>query len=73
MPALGRTLIVAGLLIALIGAAVLFAGRLPFRLGRLPGDFVWRGRHAAFYFPLATSLVVSLVLSLVAWAIARWK
>lgn len=73
MPSLGRTLIVVGLLIALIGVAVLFAGRLPFRLGRLPGDFVWRGRSTTFYFPLATSIVASVVLSLVLWAIARWK
>lgn len=73
MPSLGRTLIVIGLLISLIGVAVLFAERLPFRLGRLPGDFVWRGRNATFYFPLATSIVLSLVLSLAMWAIARWK
>lgn len=69
----GRALIAAGLLIALAGVLILFAERLPFRLGRLPGDFVWRGRNATFYFPLATSIVVSLLLSLVVWAIARWK
>lgn len=73
MPALGRSLIAAGLLLALLGVALLLAERLPFRLGRLPGDFVWRGRNATFCFPLTTSIVVSVVLSLVLWAIARWR
>ena len=73
MPSLGRLLIAAGLLIALAGVLLLFAERLPFRPGRLPGDIVWRGRNTTFYFPLATSLLLSLLLSLVVWAFSRWR
>jgi hypothetical protein len=61
---LGRLLIALGLLIALMGAVLLFAGRIPW-LGRLPGDVLVRRGPVTFYFPLVTSLVVSIVLSLV--------
>lgn len=73
MPQLGRALIIAGLLLTLTGLAILADGRLPFRIGRLPGDIVWRGRSTTLYFPLATSLLLSLVLSLALWAFSRWR
>jgi hypothetical protein len=54
-----------------VALAILYLGpRLPFRLGRLPGDIVHRGEHTIFYFPLATSLLLSVGLSLVLWLIA---
>jgi len=53
------------------GLAVTFAGRLPFRLGRLPGDIYFRGRNTCFYFPLATCLLLSLMLSVVMWIFRR--
>jgi Protein of unknown function (DUF2905) len=54
-----------------VARAILYLGpRLPFRLGRLPGDIVHRGEHTIFYFPLATSLLLSVGLSLVLWLIA---
>jgi hypothetical protein len=59
---LGRLLIALGLLIALAGGALVFAGRIPW-LGRLPGDILVRRGPVTFYFPLATSIVVSVVLS----------
>jgi hypothetical protein len=66
----GKLLIGFGLLIALVGLVLLMAGRVPW-LGRLPGDIhVQRGQWT-FYFPLATSLVVSLVLTLFFWLIGR--
>jgi hypothetical protein len=58
---MGRTLILIGLLIA--GAGVLISLGLP--IGRLPGDFTVRRGNFSFYFPLATSLVVSLLLTLI--------
>jgi hypothetical protein len=58
---LGRFLILAGLLIA--GVGVLMTLGLP--IGRLPGDFTFRRGTFSFYFPLATSLLVSLVLTLI--------
>lgn len=65
MGSLPRNLIWLG--VALIGAGLLlhFAGRLPFRLGRLPGDIHVRFKNGSFYFPIVTCLVLSLVISLV--------
>lgn len=71
MVPLGRFLIVAGLVLVAAGVLVHFAGRLPFRLGRLPGDIYIHGRNSTFYFPLATCLLLSAVLSLVLWMVRR--
>ena len=60
-----------GLLIVLIGLVLLLVGRTHVPIGRLPGDIVYRGKHTTFYFPLATSIVISVVLSLVLYLIAR--
>jgi len=51
----------------------LFFGRTNFPLGRLPGDIVYRGKNTTFYFPLTTSILLSVVLSLVLWVIGRMK
>ncbi|HEX3660284.1 MAG TPA: DUF2905 domain-containing protein [Acidobacteriaceae bacterium] len=67
----GRVLIGVGLLIAAVGVAVLLLGKAGVPLGRLPGDFVWRGKHTTVYFPLVTCIVVSVVLSFVVWLMRR--
>ena len=64
MQELGRFLIVLGVVIVLAGAALLLAGRLPW-LGRLPGDIVVRRGNFSFYFPLATSIILSILLTLI--------
>jgi hypothetical protein len=61
---LGKALILMGILLVLIGAVLLFADRIPF-LGRLPGDVVVRRRGFTLYAPIATALLLSLVLTLV--------
>ncbi|WP_026840829.1 DUF2905 domain-containing protein [Citrifermentans bremense] len=66
MPSLGKSLIIIGLVIAAIGALVTFAGRFPW-LGRLPGDIYVKKENFTFYFPLATSIIISLLLSLILW------
>ena len=71
MASLGRTLIVAGAAIMAAGLLVSFGGRLPFRIGRLPGDILIKGKNSVFYFPLATGLLVSLAISLVLWLVRR--
>ncbi len=71
MSSFGRTLIVIGAVIMAVGLLVTFGGRLPFRIGRLPGDILIKGKHSLFYFPLATGLLLSLLLSLVLWLINR--
>lgn len=72
-PALGKILVIAGLALAGLGALLWLGPRLPFLgwLGRLPGDFSWRGERFSFYFPLATSLVLSAALTLILWLINR--
>ena len=70
MSDLGRMLIVIGLVIAAVGVVVLIAGRVP-GLGRLPGDIHVERGNWTFYFPLGTSIVLSLLLTLVFWIIGR--
>lgn len=64
MLGLGRLLIYAGAFLLLLGVCVLAAEKLGLPLGHLPGDFAWRGKRSSVYFPLATCLVASFVLSL---------
>jgi hypothetical protein len=54
-----------------IGLLVSLAGRLPFRLGRLPGDIHIHGKNSTFYFPLTTCILLSVVFSLVLWLFRR--
>jgi hypothetical protein len=73
MTDLGRLLIGLGLVLVIAGVLVMLAGRANLPLGRLPGDIVYRGKNTTFYFPLMTSVVVSLVLSIVMYVLGRWK
>jgi hypothetical protein len=66
---LGRTLLFLGAMFILIGALFYFGPKLPFRLGRLPGDILHRGAHGTFYFPLVSCLVISIAVSLILWLI----
>jgi hypothetical protein len=70
---LGRTLLLLGGLVFTIGALLYFGGKLPFRLGRLPGDIVHRGEHTTFYFPIVTCLVLSAALSLLFWLFSHFR
>ena len=70
MSDLGRMLIVFGLLIAGVGLVLVLGARLPW-LGRLPGDIHIQRGNWTFYFPLATSLVLSVVLTLLLYLIGR--
>ena len=63
MHEIGKLLIVVGLLTVVIGGALLLVGRIPW-LGRLPGDVVVHRGPVTFYFPIVTSIIVSVVLSL---------
>ena len=68
---MGRTLIVVGLI--LIGVGVLFTlgEKLPVKLGRLPGDITIKGKNSVFYFPIVTSLLLSIALSVLLWLFGR--
>jgi hypothetical protein len=68
-----RLLIGLGVALVVIGGIVLLVGRTGVPLGRLPGDILYRGKNTTFYFPLATSILISAVLSLVLYLIGRLK
>lgn len=70
MTELGRALIVAGAVLIAVGVLLSLSGRLPW-LGRLPGDIYVERENVRFYFPLATSLLLSLVLTLLLWLLRR--
>ena len=71
MADLGKFLLLIGGVIVIIGAILLVAGKFNVPVGRLPGDIVYRGRNTVVYFPLATSIVVSVILSLIFWLVSR--
>jgi len=73
MTELGKILIGLGFLLLVAGVVLVLLGRTNLPLGRLPGDFVYRGKNTAFYFPLATSIVVSVLLSLVLYVLGRFR
>ncbi len=73
MTDIGKMLVVLGLVVIVAGAVLMLAGRAHVPLGRLPGDIVYRGKNTTFYFPLATSIIVSVVLSLVLWLVGRLR
>jgi hypothetical protein len=73
MNELGKALLGLGLLLAIIGAVLMLAGRLGWPVGRLPGDFAYRGKNVSFYFPLGTSIVISIVLSILLYLFSHLR
>lgn len=71
MAELGKLLLVVGGIVIVIGATLIFSAKLHLPIGRLPGDIVYRGKNTTFYFPLATSILLSIVLSLIVWLLNR--
>ena len=71
MAGLGKLLIVFGILLQIAGVLLTLFGRANLPLGRLPGDIVYRGKNTTFYFPLATSILLSVLLSLVLYVVGR--
>lgn len=73
MTDLGKLLVIVGGVLVLIGFVVMFVGKSHLPLGRLPGDIVYRGKNTSFYFPLTTSILLSVVLSVVLYVISRLR
>ena len=73
MNELGKLLIVLGVVLILAGLLLTFLGRTNIPFGRLPGDILYRGKHTTFYFPLATSILLSLLLSFVLYVVNHWR
>jgi hypothetical protein len=70
---IGKMLVGLGLLIVVVGAVFMLLGRTNLPIGRLPGDILYRGKHTTFYFPLATSILLSVVLSLILYFVGRLR
>ncbi len=69
---LGRWIVTLGLILVGVGLLIMAADKLPFlRFGRLPGDIVYRRKNFVFYFPLGTSVVLSVLLTLLFWVFSR--
>ncbi len=66
-------LLMLGVTLVVIGGIVMLLGRTGLPLGRLPGDVLYRGKNTTFYFPLASSILLSVVLSIVLFLIGRMK
>jgi len=73
MNELGKILIVLGVIAVVAGVMLIVLGRFNVPLGRLPGDIFYRGKNSTVYFPLATSLLLSLVLTILLYVIGRWR
>jgi len=73
MVEMGRVLVALGVVLVVIGGIVMLLGRAGMPLGRLPGDILYRGKNNTFYFPLASSILISVVLSIVLFLIGRLK
>jgi hypothetical protein len=69
----GRMLLMIGVALVVIGGIVMLLGRMGLPLGRLPGDILYRGKNTTFYFPLASCILISVVLSVVLFLIGRVK
>ena len=70
---IGRALIAIGLVCVALGALFLVSDKLPFKLGRLPGDIAIEGKGGGFYFPIVTCLLISAVLTLVSWLFGKLR
>lgn len=70
MTYLGKILIVAGIVLILIGLIFIFGVKIPY-LGKLPGDIFIKKENFTFYFPLTTSIIISIILSIILWLITK--
>lgn len=73
MSDLGRTLLFFGVVLVVLGGAILLLGKTGIPVGRLPGDIRYRGKHTTFYFPIVTCIVISVVLSLISWLVQHFR
>jgi hypothetical protein len=73
MSELGKLLLVLGTVLVVAGLLLVFLGKTNLPIGKLPGDIVYRGKNTTVYFPLATSILLSVLLSLVFYVIGRFK
>lgn len=69
----GKVILFFGIVLVIVGLALMVLGRTNLPIGRLPGDIIYRGKNTTFYFPLATCILLSVVLSIVFYVIGRFR
>ena len=72
MAEIGKSIIFIGIIVIIIGVLLLFSDKLPFNLGRLPGDISYKKENFSFYFPITTSILVSIVFSILFYLFGRF-
>ncbi|MGD0736270.1 MAG: DUF2905 domain-containing protein [Terracidiphilus sp.] len=73
MNEVGKAILGLGLVLAALGAVLMIAGRTGLPLGRLPGDMAYKGKHFSVYFPLGTSILISVLLSVLFFLFSRFR
>ncbi len=73
MTSLARVLVQIGLIFVVAGGVIFLLGRLGISLGSIPGDLTWRRRNVTVFFPLGTSILISLLLTLLFWLFSRFR
>ncbi len=72
MTELAKVIIILGIVLIIVGLIMLFIQKVPF-LGKLPGDIIIKKENFTFYFPLATSVIISIIVSLILYLIGKFK
>ncbi len=73
MSDIGRTILILGVILVIVGGAILLLGRTGIPIGKLPGDITYRGKNATVYFPIVTCIVISVVLTVVSWIVQHFR
>ena len=73
MTELGKILIFLGVLLVVLGLVLVLGGRAHLPIGRLPGDIVYRGKNTTVYFPIVTSILIGIVLSVILYLVGRFS
>jgi hypothetical protein len=73
MTSLARLLIQIGLILIVAGGVIFLLGRFGISLGSMPGDITWRRRNVTVFFPLGTSILISILLTLLFWLFSRFR
>lgn len=70
---IGKLLVILGVVLVVLGLLLMAGSKSSFwGLGKLPGDFTYRGKHTTFYFPLATCAILSVIITLVLWLVSHF-
>ena len=72
MAEIGKSIIFIGIIIVIIGVVLLYSDRLPFNLGKLPGDITYKKENFSFYLPITSSIIISIVLSLLFYLFGKF-